>query len=105
MPEENVLEVKEQPGAFFYLMNRIDSVDQKLSTKIDRMDEKIDAKISGLEDKMNVKINDLEDKIDKMRQEFKEEIGKLDEKIDTLRYWATGILVVGFGGVIAAIKL
>jgi chromosome segregation ATPase len=109
VPEEKVLEVKEQPGAFFYLMSRIDSVDQKLSAKMDRLDEKID----GVEQKLSVKIEAVEDNLlqefkeefKELRQEFKEEIGKLDEKIDTLRYWAIGILVVGFGGVVAAIKL
>jgi len=112
MPEEKTLEMKDQPGAFFYLMNRIDGVDQKLSAKIDRLDDRI----SDLEDKIDARINTLEnkleDKMDRMRQEFREEIGKLggridmlDGKIDALRYWAVGVLIIGFGGVIAAIKL
>ncbi|HAP93906.1 MAG TPA: hypothetical protein DCM26_04695 [Desulfotomaculum sp.] len=109
MPEEKVLEVKEQPGAFFYLANRIDGVEQKLSAKIEAVEQKLSAKIEAVEDNLRREFKEEFSKLKteqmSSRQELKEEIGKLDEKIDTLRYWVIGILVVGFGGVIAAIKL
>lgn len=89
MPEEALKEIaatNEPPSRlasseFFFLLQRIDRLDEKLSTRIDRVDEKL----SG-------RINRLEEKIDRVQ-----------DRLDTVKLWAIGAvitLIAGFAGVI-----
>ena len=65
----------------FYLLEKMDKLDNKLDQKVDKLDEKIDR---------------LENKLDN-------EVGKLNEKIDNRFLWTIGIMFTGFIGMITII--
>lgn len=89
MPEEAIRETAatgEPPRGlaspeFFFLLQRIDRLDERVNARIDQLDEKL----SG---------------------EIKTETRRLDEKLDGLKFWAIGTVVavvVGFAGTIIAL--
>lgn len=99
---------------FFFLVERMDrleerlcrqiqSVDDKLSQKIEALDRKFTGEIKALDDKFTARIQALDDK-------FTREIQGLDDKfgraIDNLKFWAIGTVVtvvVGFTATIVAL--
>ncbi len=73
---------------FFFLLQRIDRLDEKLSGEIRALDEKLSGEMKTQEARLN------------------ERIDRLDDKLSNLKLWMVGMLVtviVGFGGVIVAL--
>lgn len=73
---------------FFFLLQRVDRLDEKLTGRIDALDAKLTARIDAVDSKLTARI-------DEVRRE-----------LDGLRTWAVGLLftmVAGFAGVIAAL--
>lgn len=125
MPEEVMREVaatSEPPRGlasqeFFFLLQRIDRVDEKLSAKIEAVDEKLSARIDQLDEKLTGEIKAVESKlgarVDRVEEKLSGEIGeiraetrRLDQKLDNLRFRAVGTavaIVVGFAGTIVAL--
>jgi len=110
VPEEVLKEVaatNEPPNRlasseFFFLLQRIDRLDEKLSGRIDRLDEKIDR----VDEKLSTRINRLEEKIDRVQDRLDRLQDRLDlvqDRVDTIKFWAIGAvitLIAGFAGVI-----
>jgi hypothetical protein len=48
---------------FFFLLQRIDRLDEKLSAKIDQVDEKLSARIDQVEARLNAKIDQVEGRL------------------------------------------
>jgi len=77
---------------FFFLLQRIDRLDEKLSREIKEVDLKLTARIDNLDEKLSREIKEVE--------------VRLDAKLDTLRFWTIGAvitLIAGFAGVIIAL--
>ena len=98
----------------FYLLEKMDKLDNKFDSKVDKLDEKMDKLENKLDDevgKLNKKIDDevgkLNAKMDrldnKLDAKIDDKIGKLDEKIDNRFLWMIGIMFTGFIGVITII--
>jgi len=88
---------------FFFLVQRIDRLDEKLTARVDAVDAKLVGRIDAVEAKLATRIDGVEAKlagrIDAVEQ-------KLSRDIDSLRAWAIGLLftvLVGFGGVIVTL--
>ena len=88
----------------FYLLEKMDKLDNKLDQKVDKLDEKIDK----LDNKLDQKADKLE--LEKLDKKLDDEVGKLDnkmskldEKIDNRFLWMIGIMFTGFIGVITII--
>ncbi|MGI9951303.1 hypothetical protein V3F56_02985 [Moorellaceae bacterium AZ2] len=92
VPEEALKEIaatNEPPNRlaspeFFFLLQRIDRLDEKLSARIDRVDEKLSSRINRLEEK----------------------IDRVQDRLDAVKLWAIGAvitLIAGFTGVIIAL--
>lgn len=70
---------------FFFLLQRIDRLDEKLSARIDALDEKFSREIKEIDAK------------------FSGEIKRLDSKLDAVKFWAIGAvitMIAGFAGTI-----
>ncbi|MGB9662834.1 MAG: hypothetical protein ACPL5F_12625 [Moorellaceae bacterium] len=77
---------------FFFLLQRVDRLDEKLSREIKDVDLKLSARIDTLDEKLSREIKEVE--------------VRLDAKLDTLRFWTIGAvitLIAGFAGVIIAL--
>ena len=62
---------------FFFLLQRIDRLDEKLSGEIKRLDEKLSGEIKRLDEKLSGEIKRLDEKLGG-------EIKRLDARIDRL---------------------
>ncbi|MGB9858887.1 MAG: hypothetical protein ACPLQP_02990 [Moorellaceae bacterium] len=104
VPEEALKEVaatNEPPNRlaspeFFFLLQRVDRLDEKLSREIKEVDLKLSAKIDSLDEKLSGRIDGLD-------QKLSARIDKLDEKLENVKLWARGAvitLIAGFAGVI-----
>ncbi|MGB9661274.1 MAG: hypothetical protein ACPL5F_04560 [Moorellaceae bacterium] len=93
VPEEALKEVaatNEPPNRlaspeFFFLLQRVDRLDEKLSREIKEVDLKLSAKIDSLDEKLSGRIDSL------------------DQKLENVKTWAIGAvitLIAGFAGVI-----
>jgi len=92
MPEEAIKETaatSEQPPGnepprhlvsqeFFFLLQRIDRLDEKFTERIDRVESKLTGRIDHVEE-------------------------KLSERIDNLRFWVIGMLITVIAGFIGTI--
>ena len=105
----------------FYLLEKMDKLDNKFDQKVDKLDEKMDKldnKLDSKVDKLDEKIDRLENKLDdevgklnkkiddevgKLNNKISDEIGKLDAKMDNRFLWMIGIMFTGFTGVITII--
>ncbi len=111
MPEDVTKEIaatSEPPGGrrtrmrlvseeFFFLLQRIDRLDEKLSGEIKAQGERIDR----LDEKLSGEIKSLDEKIKSLDD-------KLSNKLNSLGFWAIGIiitLIVGFAGVIVTLAI
>ncbi|MEW6725505.1 MAG: hypothetical protein AB1327_00880 [Bacillota bacterium] len=114
VPEEVMREVaatSEPPRGlasqeFFFLLQRIDRVDEKLSARIDQLDEKLTGEIKAVESKLGARVDRVEEKLSGEIGEIRAETRRLDQKLDNLRFWAVGTMVaivVGFAGTIVAL--
>ncbi|QGP94084.1 hypothetical protein MGLY_35090 (plasmid) [Neomoorella glycerini] len=103
MPEESLREIAatNEPHhtlaspEFFFLLQRIDKLDETLTKEIKDGDQKLESRI----DKLENRIDKLESRIDKLDEKF-------SGKLTTLNYFAAGALftlVTGFIGVIATL--
>lgn len=124
MPEESLREIAatNEPHhtlaspEFFFLLQRIDKLDetltkevkdsdQKLAQEIKESNQKIESRIDKLElriDKIDGRIDKVDGRMDKIENRF----DKFDNKLTTLNYFAAGALftlVTGFIGVIVAL--
>lgn len=77
---------------FFYLVERIDRLDEKLTNKIESLNKSLDTKLT--------------DEIKSLDTKLTGKIESLDTKFNTIQQWMIGVLValiVGFGGIIAVL--
>ncbi len=82
---------------FFFLLQRIDRLDEKLSGEIKRLDEKL----SG-------EINRLDTRIERLDEKLTGEVKMMDGKLNNIRFWAIGAvvtLIAGFAGTIVTLAL
>lgn len=130
VPEEATKEVAatgEQPPRgpaspeFFFLLERIDRLDERLTREIkagdegllkrmDRLDEKLTREIKAGDDRLAAEIRALDEKLPREIKAGDErlagEINALDKKMDSLRFWAIGAvitLLAGFAATIATL--
>ncbi len=140
MPEESLREIaatNEPPrtmasAEFFFLLQRIDrldekltkeirdgdqnseerisAVEQKLSQRIDAVEQKLSQRIEAVEQKLSQRIDAVEQKlsqrIDAIEDKLNKRIDQLDDKLSNLRFWAIGAVItiaVGFIGTIATL--
>jgi len=107
MPEESLREIaaaNEPPRTlaspeFFFLLQRIDRLDEKLTKEIRDGDQKSEERINAVEQRLTRRIDAIDEKLSNR-------IDKLDEKLGNLRFWAIGAVItiaVGFIGTIAAL--
>ena len=94
-------------GEFFYLVERIDKLDEKMSNKIDTkiqdLDVKLTNRIDGLDSKLTGRIDGLDSKLTGRIDGLD---SKLTGKFDTLQQWMIGLLVaviVGAGAIVIAL--
>lgn len=97
---------------FFFLLQRIDRLDEKLTAEIraleDRLmvqiragDEKLAAEMKAGDEKLAAEIRAGDEKLD-------QKIEALGDKLDSLRFWAIGAvitLIAGFVGTIITLAL
>lgn len=113
---------------FFFLLQRVDrldekasarmdGLDQKLSTRIEALDQKVSlldqklsARMEALDERLTKKIEDLDErltrKIEDLGLKFGGEVKRLESRLDGLKSWTITLLItviVGFGGTIAAL--
>jgi hypothetical protein len=84
---------------FFFLLQRIDRLDEKLTARTDSLEQKLTARIDGVEQKLTARIDGVE-------QKLTARIDGVEHKLDSLRAWAIGLLLTllaGFAGVIVAL--
>ncbi|WP_156271318.1 hypothetical protein [Neomoorella glycerini] len=129
MPEESLREIaaaNEPPRTlaspeFFFLLQRIDRLDEKLTKEIrdgdQKSEERINAveqrltrRIDAVEQKLNQRIEAVEQKlsqrIDAIDDKLNNRIDKLDDKLGNLRFWAISAVItiaLGFIGTIASL--
>ncbi|GEA14800.1 RepA / Rep+ protein KID [Moorella sp. E308F] len=114
MPEEVLKEIaatNEPPNRlasseFFFLLQRIDRLDEKLSgrvdglqEKIDRLDEKFSREIKEVDLKLSARIDNVEEKIDRLQ----DRLDLVQDRVDSIKFWTIGAvitLIAGFAGVI-----
>lgn len=100
MPEDAIEETAaggEQPRGiaspeFFFLLQRMDRLDEKLSARIDQTEAKLSARIDQTETKLSARI-------DQLLQETKQEISSLK----TTMWTAVGVILTAFGIVMAVL--
>ncbi|BCV22009.1 hypothetical protein [Moorella sp. Hama-1] len=96
MPEESWREIaatNEPPHTlaspeFFFLLQRIDRLDEKLTKEIRDGDQR------------------SEERIDAVEQKLTQRIDKMDDKLNSIKFWAIGAVItiaVGFIGTIATL--
>ncbi len=93
----------------FHILQELRRMEDKADAKIDGLEARMDAKIDGLEARMDAKIDGLETKMDaletrmstaikdldtKMETKFEAARRETDQKIDNLRYWSWGTIIV-----------
>ncbi|GEA18982.1 RepA / Rep+ protein KID [Moorella sp. E306M] len=140
MPEESLREIaatNEPPRTlaspeFFFLLQRLDrldekltkeirdgdqkseerisAVEQKLSQRIDAVEQKLSQRIDAVEQKLSQRIDTVEQKlsqrIETVEQKLSQRIDTLDDKLGNLRFWAISAVItiaVGFIGTIATL--
>ncbi|OIQ61191.1 apolipoprotein A1/A4/E domain protein [Moorella thermoacetica] len=140
MPEESLREIaatNEPPHTlaspeFFFLLQRIDrldekltreirdgdqrseelitAVDQKLTQRIDALEQKLTRHIEEVEQKLTQRIDAVEQKLTRRMDALEEKLGlridKQDDKLNSLKFWAIGAVItisVGFIGTIATL--
>jgi DNA repair exonuclease SbcCD ATPase subunit len=91
---------------FFFLLQRIDRLDEKLSREIKEVDLKLSARIDSLDEKLysldqklSSRIDRVEEKIDRVQ----DRLDRLQDRVDSIKFWAIGAvitLIVGFAGII-----
>ncbi|OIQ07580.1 hypothetical protein [Neomoorella thermoacetica] len=92
---------------FFFLLQRIDRLDEKLSREIKEVDLKLSARIDSLDEKLSARIDGLDEKFSREIKEVDLKLsGRIDglaEKLENIKFWAIGAvitLIAGFAGVI-----
>ncbi|GEA16173.1 MAG: hypothetical protein PWR22_1092 [Moorella sp. (in: firmicutes)] len=129
MPEESLREIaatNEPPRTlaspeFFFLLQRLDRLDEKLTKEIRDGDQKSEERISAVEQKLSQRIDTVEQKlsqridtveqklsqrIETVEQKLSQRIDTLDDKLGNLRFWAISAVItiaVGFIGTIATL--
>lgn len=118
MPEESLREIAatNEPQRnlaspeFFFLLQRIDRLDEKLTKEIRDGDQKSEERIDTMEQKLSQRIDamyqKLSQRIDDLDGKLSNRIDKLDDKLGNLRFWAIGAVItiaVGFIGTIATL--
>lgn len=84
---------------FFFLLQRIDRLDEKLTARIDAVDARLMGRIDAVEAKLTARIDAVDAKLTARVDEVRRDL-------DGLRTWAIGLLftmLAGFAGVIVAL--
>ncbi len=77
---------------FFFLLQRIDRLDEKLTGEVKALDERVNARIDRLDEKLSGEIKTLDGKLNTLNE-------KISNKFNNLTLWTVGILitiVIGF---------
>lgn len=101
---------------FFFLLQRIDRLDEKftgeinkLDEKLNRLDEKLSREIKGEINKLDEKLNKVDEKLSgEIKGEIRRLEDKFDKKMDGLKFWAISSIItviVGFVGTIITVIL
>ena len=69
---------------FFFLLQRIDRLDEKLSARIDQVDTRIDR----LDEKLSARIDQVDTRIDRLDEKLSARIDQVEGKLKPL-IWAT----------------
>jgi hypothetical protein len=111
-------------GEFFYLVERIDRLDEKMSDKIDSKIEGLDTKLTGeiraLDTKLTGRIESLDTKLTgdiraldtkltgriesldvKLTGKIESEVKSLSDKFTTTQHWMIGLFVAAIGVIVA----
>ncbi|MDN5362080.1 MAG: hypothetical protein PWP70_1127 [Moorella sp. (in: firmicutes)] len=110
MPEESLREIaatNEPPHTlaspeFFFLLQRIDRLDEKLTQEIRAGDHRSEERVNVVEQRIDM----LAQRIDAVEQKLTQRIEKMDDKLNNLKFWAIGAVItiaVGFIGTIATL--
>jgi len=94
---------------FFFLLQRLDRLDEKLSREIAKLDEKLSREIARLDEKFSREIARLDEKFSReiadLRQEMNNNVNGLHVKIDNSARWVKGFIVGALGLMIAILGL
>ncbi|MBC7339677.1 MAG: hypothetical protein H5U04_07465 [Firmicutes bacterium] len=100
---------------FFFLLQRIDRLDEKLTARIDGVDEKlmaridaVTARIDTVDAKLTARIDGVEARLLARIDTVDVKIEKLRDQVDGLRYWIIGLvatMLLGFGGMIVTMLM
>ncbi len=75
----------------FHILQELRRMEDKMDAKIDGLETKMEAKMDALETRMGTAIKDLDTK---METKFEAARRETDQKIDNLRYWSWGTIIV-----------
>jgi putative sterol carrier protein len=85
-------------GEFFYLAERIDRLDEKMTAKIDSGNNALDAKLQSLDAKLTGEIRALDAKL---TGKIESEVKNLSDKFTTTQHWMIGLFVAAVGVIVA----
>jgi len=82
---------------FMFLLQRIDRVEEKLSTRINQVEEKLSTRINQVEEKLSARINQVEEKLSARINQVEENLKQDNRALRGLIWTTLGLMTATIG--------